>query len=72
MNVVQAVPRQFSRLAKTQVGFANENNLLKMFYAGILKAYEGWSHPIQNWNLTLWQLKTLIFRRLITTPVYQS
>ncbi len=37
-------------------GFANENSLLKLLYAGILKAQERWSHPIQNWNLTLSQL----------------
>ncbi|MFA0814072.1 IS256 family transposase, partial [Microbulbifer epialgicus] len=37
-------------------GFANENSLLKLLYAGILKAPEGWTRPIQNWYLTLSQL----------------
>ncbi|MFA0814067.1 IS256 family transposase, partial [Microbulbifer epialgicus] len=37
-------------------GFANENSLLKLLYAGILKASERWTRPIQNWNLTLSQL----------------
>jgi transposase-like protein len=27
-----------------------------LLYAGILKATERWTHPIQNWNLTLSQL----------------
>ncbi|MCS6229801.1 IS256 family transposase, partial [Shewanella baltica] len=40
----------------TKGGFANENSLLKLLYAGILKASERWSHPVQNWNLTLSQL----------------
>lgn len=31
---------------------ANSNSLLKLLYAGILKAAERWTHPIQNWNLT--------------------
>ncbi len=35
---------------------ANENSLLKLLYAGILKASERWTHPVQNWNLTLSQL----------------
>ncbi len=55
-NAVEAVHRQFAKLTKTKRGFANENSLLKLLYAGILKAQERWSHPIQNWNLTLSQL----------------
>ena len=42
--------------ATAKGGFANENSLLKLLYAGILKASERWTHPIQNWNLTLAQL----------------
>lgn len=37
-------------------GGVNENSLLKLLYAGILKASERWAPPIQNWNLTLSQL----------------
>lgn len=55
-NAVEAVHRQFRKLTKTKGGFANENSLLKLLYAGILKAQERWTHPIQNWNLTLSQL----------------
>ena len=33
-----------------------EHALLKLLYAGILKASERWMHPVQNWNLTLSQL----------------
>mgnify|MGYP000297354832 CR=1 FL=1 len=55
-NAVEAVHRQFRKLTKTKGGFANENALLKLLYAGILKASERWTHPIQNWNLTLSQL----------------
>lgn len=55
-NAVEAVHRQFRKLTKTKGGFANENSLLKLLYAGILKASERWTRPIQNWNLTLAQL----------------
>lgn len=55
-NAVEAVHRQFRKLTKTKGGFANENSLLKLLYAGMLKASERWTHPVQNWNLTLSQL----------------
>ena len=55
-NAVEAVHRQFRKLTKTKGGFANENSLLKLLYAGILKASERWTRPVQNWNLTLSQL----------------
>lgn len=55
-NAVEAVHRQFRRLTKTKGGFANENSLLKLLYAGILNASEKWTHPVQNWNLTLSQM----------------
>ena len=55
-NAVEAVHRQFRRLTKTKGGFTSENALLKLLYAGILKVSERWSHPVQNWNLTLSQL----------------
>ena len=56
-NAVEAVHRQFRKLTKTKGGFANENSLLKLLYAGILKSSERWTtHPVQNWSLTLSQL----------------
>lgn len=55
-NAVEAVHRQFRKLTKTKGGFPNENSLLKLLYAGVLKSSEKWTHPIQNWNLTLSQL----------------
>src|SRR5690606_14187159 len=55
-NAVEAVHRQFRKLTKPKGGFANETSLLKLLYAGMLKASEKWTHPVQNWNLTLSQL----------------
>lgn len=55
-NAVEAVHRQFRKLTKTKGGFTSESALLKLLYAGILKASERWTHPVQNWNLTLSQM----------------
>lgn len=55
-NAVEAVHRQFRKLTKTKGGFPNENSLLKLLYAGVLNASEKWTHPVQNWNLTLSQM----------------
>lgn len=55
-NAVEAVHRQFRKLTKTKGGFPNENSLLKLLYAGIVNASDKWTHPVQNWNLTLSQL----------------
>jgi len=63
-NAVEAVHRQFRKLTKTKGGFANENSLLKLLYAGILKASGRWTHPVQNWNLTLSQMAIHFPRRL--------
>ena len=63
-NAVEAVHRQFRKLTKTKGGFPNENSLLKLLYAGMLKASERWTHPVQNWNLTLSQLSIHFAGRL--------
>jgi len=55
-NAVEAVHRQFRKLTKTKGGFTSENALLKLLYAGILKASEKWTHPVHNWSLTLSQM----------------
>ena len=49
------IASRFSNQEKKGGGFANENSLLKLLYAGLLKASEKWTHPVQNWNLTLSQ-----------------
>ncbi|MGL6148610.1 MAG: IS256 family transposase [Plesiomonas sp.] len=63
-NAVEAVHRQFRKLTKTKGGFPNENSLLKLLYAGMLRASERWTHPVQNWNLTLSQLSIHFAGRL--------
>ncbi len=53
---MEAVHRQFRKLTRTKGGFANENSLLKLLHAGIQKASERWTRPVENWNLTPSQL----------------
>lgn len=55
-NAVAAVHRQFRKLTKAKGGFANENSLLKLLYAGVISTTEKWTHPVQNWNPTLSQM----------------
>lgn len=55
-NAVEAFHRQFRKLTETKGGLANENALLKLLYAGMLKASDKWTYLVQNWNLTLSQL----------------
>lgn len=69
-NTVEAVHRQFLKPTKTKGGFAYENSLMKRLYAGILKASERWTHPIQNWNLTLAQLTIHFPARLKSISTY--
>ena len=64
-NAVEAVHRQFRKLTKTKGGFPNENSLLKLLYAGILKTSERWTRPIQNWNMTFFQLMIHFPDRLV-------
>ena len=63
-NAVEAVHRQFRKLTKTKGAFPNDNSLLKLLYAGTLKATEKWTMPIQNWNLALSQLSIHFSGRL--------
>lgn len=55
-NAVEAVHRHFRKLTKTKSGFPNENSLLKLLYAGILKASARWGTAVQNWSLCISQL----------------
>jgi transposase-like protein len=63
-NAIEAVHRQFRKLAKTKGAFPNENSLLKLLYMGIQNASQKWTMPLQNWNLTLFQLSIYFDGRL--------
>ncbi len=55
-NAVEAVHRQFRKLAKTKGDFPNENSLMKLLYVGIQKASKKWTMSVTNWGQTMMQL----------------
>ena len=63
-NAVEAVHRQFRKLTKTKGGFSSEQALLKLLYAGMMKASERWTMPIANWGQTMAQLSIHFHGRL--------
>ena len=63
-NIIESVHRQFRTLTKTKGAFPNDNSLLKLLYAGILKAEKKWTMPIRNWSLTISQLNIFFKERL--------
>ncbi len=54
-NAVEAVHRHFCKLTKAKGSFASENGLLKLLYAGILKASERLKKHISLWTSWLIQ-----------------
>ena len=63
-NTIEAVHRQFQKLAKTKGAFPNQNSLLKLLYMGIQNASKKWTMPLQNWALTISQLAIFFEGRL--------
>jgi len=63
-NIIESVHRQFRTLTKTKGAFPNDNNLLKLLYAGIQNAEKKWTMPIHNWSLTISQLNIHFKERL--------
>ena len=54
------VHSQLVKFIRTKGRFANGNSLVKLLYAGMLKASKRWTYPTRNWNLTL-SLMTIPF-----------
>ena len=63
-NIIESVHRQFRSLTKTKGAFPNENSLLKLLYAGILRFQKRWTKTVKNWNLTLSKLAIFFEGRL--------
>jgi hypothetical protein len=54
-----------SRFIETSFSIGHcQIGLLKLLYAGMWNASERWTHPVQNWNLTLSQLSIHFAGRL--------
>lgn len=55
-NPIEGFHRQIRKYTKTKGAFTNENSLLKLTFAAILKISQRWSQPIPNWALTISEL----------------
>lgn len=55
-NPIEGFHRQIRKYTKTKGAFTNENSLLKLTFAAILKISQKWNHPLHNWALTISEL----------------
>lgn len=55
-NPIEGFHRQIRKFTKTKGAFTNENSLLKLTFAAILKISQKWYQPIPNWALTISEL----------------
>ncbi len=55
-NPIEGFHRQIRKYTKTKGSFTNENALLKLTFASILKITQKWNQPIQNWALIISEL----------------
>lgn len=55
-NPIEGFHRQIRKYTKTKGAFTNENSLLKLTFAAILKISQKWNQPLHNWALTISEL----------------
>lgn len=55
-NAVEGFHRQVRKVTKTKGAFTSDMALLKLIYLTTENIAKKWTHPLQNWALTLQQL----------------
>lgn len=55
-NKIEGFHRQVRKVTKTKGDFPSEMALLKLIYLAYLNIRKKWTHPLQNWSLTISQL----------------
>ena len=63
-NTVEGYHRQIRKVTKTKGAFTSENALLKLIYLAAQNVMKKWTSPLQNWGLTIQQLKIKFGDRL--------
>ena len=63
-NTVEGYHRQIRKVTKTKGAFTSENALLKLIYLAAQNVMKKWTSPLQNWSLTIQQLKIKFGDRL--------
>lgn len=56
-NTVEGYHRQIRKYTKTKGAFTSDMALMKMIYLATQRITKKWSSPLQNWALTIQQLK---------------
>lgn len=55
-NTIEGFHRQVRKVTKTKGAFPCDMALLKLIYLAYLNIRKKWTHPLQNWSLTISQL----------------
>lgn len=55
-NTIEGFHRQVRKVTKTKGAFPNDDALLKLVYLAYRNISKKWTHPLQNWSLTISQL----------------
>jgi transposase-like protein len=66
-NAVEGFHRQVRKVTKTKGVFPNDMALLKLIYLATLNISKKWTKPIQNWALTVQQLRIRFGERMPIT-----
>jgi transposase-like protein len=63
-NTVEGYHRQIRKYTKTKGAFTSDMALMKMIYLTTMRITKKWSSPLQNWALTIQQLKIKFGERI--------
>ena len=63
-NAVEGYHRQIRKYTKTKGAFTSDMALMKMIYLTTMRITKKWSSPLQNWALTIQQLKIKFGERI--------
>jgi putative transposase len=63
-NTIEGYHRQIRKVTKTKGAFTSDMALLKLIYLATRNIEKKWTHPLQNWSLTVSQLSIIFGDRL--------
>ncbi len=64
-NAVEGFHRQIRKVTKTKGAFPSDMALMKLIYLAVQNISKKWTHPLQNWALTVQQLSIRFGDRFI-------
>ena len=64
-NTIEGYHRQIRKVTKTKGSFTSDQSLLKLVYLATQNIQKKWTHPLQNWSITVSQLSIIFKDRLI-------